>query len=44
MLQKKAPVARAMAATAVLDIPPEIKVQEGKDEPQDPHTPNLTTR
>ena len=44
MLQKKAPVARAMAATAVPEIPPEITVQEGEDEPQDPHPPNLTTR
>ena len=44
MLQKKAPVARAMAATAVPEIPSEIRVQEGEDEPQDPHPPNLTTR
>ena len=44
MLQKKALVARAMAATMMLEIPPEIRVQEGKDEPQDPIPPNLTTR
>ena len=44
MLLKKAPVARTMAATAVPEIPPEIRVQEGEDEPQDPHPPNLTTR
>ena len=44
MLQKKALVARAMAVTAVLEIPPEIRVLEGEDEPQDPHPPNLTTR
>ena len=30
MLRKKALVARAMAATAVPQIPPEIRVQEGK--------------
>ena len=44
MLQKKAPVARAMSATMVLEIQPEIRVQEGEDEPQDPHPPNLTIR
>ena len=33
-----------MAATSVPEIPPEIRVQEGEDEPQDPHPPNLTTR
>ena len=44
MLQKKALVARAMAATMVPEIPPEIRVQEGEDGPQDPHPPNLTTR
>ena len=42
MLQKKAPVARAV--TVVPEIPPEIRVQEGEDGPQDPHPPNLTTR
>ena len=26
------------------EISPEIRVQEGEDEPQDPHPPNLTTR
>ena len=44
MLQKKVLVARAVAATVVLETPPEIRVQEGEDGPQDPHPPNLTTR
>ena len=44
MLQKKAPVARAVVVTAVPEIPPEFRVQEGEDEPQDPHPPSLTTR
>ena len=44
MIQKKAPVARAMAVTAVSQIPPEIRVQEGEDRPQDPCPPSLTTR
>ena len=30
MLRKKAPVARAVAATAVLETPPETRMQEGK--------------
>ena len=42
-LQKKAPVARAVAVTAVLKMPLEIRVQQGEDGPQDPHQPNLTT-
>ena len=44
MLQKKAPVAREVAATAVPEISPEIRVQEGEDGPQDPHPTSLTTR
>ena len=44
MLQRKTPVARAVAVTAVLEMPPEIKVQQGEDGPQDLHPPNLTTR
>ena len=44
MLQKKALVARAVAVTMVLEIPPEIRVWEGKDGPQDPLPPSLTTR
>ena len=43
-LQKKAPVARAVATIMVLETLPETKVQEGEDQPQDPHPPNLTTR
>ena len=44
MLQKKAPVGRAVAATVVPEMPPEIRVQEGKDGPQDPNPPSLNTR
>ena len=44
MLQKKAPVARAVAVTVVLGTLLEIRVQEGEDGPQDPHPPSLTTR
>ena len=44
MLQKKAPVARTVAATAVLETPPKIRVQEGNDGPQDHHPPSLTIR
>ena len=44
MLQKKAPMARAVAATTVLESLPEIRVQEGEDGPQDPYPPSLTTR
>ena len=43
MLQKKAPVARAVAATMVLETPPD-RVWEGDDGHQDPHPPSLTTR
>ena len=44
MLQKKALVVRAVAATMVPETPPEIRVQEGEDRPQGSHPPNLTTR
>ena len=44
MLQKKSLVARAVAVTMVPEMPPEIRVQEGEDGPQDSHPPNLTTR
>ena len=44
MFQKKALVARAVAATAVPETPPEMGVWEGEDGPQDSHSPNLTTR
>ena len=43
-LQKKSPVARAVAVITVLEPLPETRVQEGKDGPQNPHTPNLTVR
>ena len=43
-LQKKALVARAVAAIAVPETPLEIRRQEGEDGPQDPHPPSLTTR
>ena len=44
MLQKKALVARAVAAIAVLETPLDMRVWKGEDGPQDPHQPNLTTR
>ena len=44
MLQKKAPVARAVAVTMVPEILLEIRVWEGGDGPQYPHPPSLTTR
>ena len=44
MVWKKAPVARVVATITVLETPLETRVQEGEDEPQDPHPPNLTTR
>ena len=44
MLWMKVQVARAVAATTVPETPPEIRVQEEKDGPQDPHPPSLTTR
>ena len=44
MLKKKAPVARAVAATVVPETLPETGVQEGEDGPQDSHPPNLTAR
>ena len=44
MLRKKALVARVVTTTVVLEKPPEIRVQEGEDGPQDLHPPNLTTR
>ena len=42
-LWKKAPVARAVAATVVPETPPEIRVWVGEDGHQDPHPPSLTT-
>ena len=43
-LQKKTPVARAVAAHPVTKPPVEAQMQEEGDEPQDPHTPKLTVR
>ena len=43
-LQKKTPVARAVAALPVPEPPMEVQLQEGGDEPQGPHTPRLTVR
>ena len=44
MLQKKALVARAVAATTVLETTLGIRMPEGEGGPQDPHPPCLTTR
>ena len=43
-LQKKTPVARAVAVLPVPKPPKEVQLQEGGDEPQGPHTPRLTVR
>ena len=43
-LCKKTPVPRAVVATPVLGLPMESELQEGINEPQDPHTPKLTVR
>ena len=43
-LKKKISVARAVAATAVPELPAETRLLEGKEEPQSPHTPKLTVR
>ena len=43
-LQKKTPVARAVAALPVPKPPKEVQLQEGGDEPQSPQTPRLTVR
>ena len=43
-LQKKTPVARAVAALPLPEPPEEVKLQEGGDEPQSPHTPRLAAR
>ena len=42
-LQKKVPVARAVAAITVPEPPPETRAW-GEDVPQNPHTPKLTVR
>ena len=41
---KKTPEARAIAALPVPKPPEEVQLQEGVDEPQNPHTPQLTVR
>ena len=43
-LQKKTMVARVVAALPVPELPEEVQLLEGADEPQDPHTPRLTIR
>ena len=43
-LQKKIPVARAVAMLPVPEPPMETQLQEGGDEPQDPHIPKLNVR
>ena len=43
-LHKKTPVARAVVANLVLGLLMESQLQEGRDKPQDPHTPKLTVR
>ena len=43
-LWKKTPVARAVAVLQVPEPAIEAQLQEGAEEPQDPHTPKLTVR
>ena len=43
-LQKKTPLARAVAATLLPESPVEAQLQEGGNEPQDPCAPKLTVR
>ena len=43
-LKKKTPVARAVAATVVPELPVETRLPEGEDKPQSSHTPKLTIR
>ena len=43
-LQKKTPVARAVAVHLVHKPPVEAQLQEEGDKPQDPHTPKFTVR
>ena len=44
ILHKKTPVARAIVANPVSGLPMESQLQEGIDEAQDPHNPELTVR
>ena len=37
-------MARAVAATVVLELPVETRLPEGEDKPQSPHAPKLTIR
>ena len=43
-LKKKTPVATAVAATAVPELPAETRLPEGENRAQSPHTPKLTVR
>ena len=43
-LQKKTPVARAVAALPVPESPEGEQLQEGPDESHESHTPRLTVR
>ena len=43
-LQKKTQMVRVVAALPVPKPPEEVQLQEGADEPQDPHTPRLIVR
>ena len=43
-LQKKSPVARAVAVLPVSEPPKEVQLQEGGNKPQGPHTCTLTVR
>ena len=43
-LQKKILVARTVAATPLPGPPMEAQLQEGENDPQDPHAPKLTVR
>ena len=43
-LKKRTPVARAVVATAIPELPVELGLPDGVDETQDPHIPKLTVR
>ena len=44
LLKKKTPVARAVAATVVPELPVETRLPEGVEKSQGPHTPKLAVR
>ena len=44
LIKEKSPVARAVAATVVPELPAETRLPEGADKPQDPQTHKLTIR